>query len=77
MHIGQKVECIDASPTGTGTPFPYALGSIHKVSELSSCGCCIGVDYDDVVFFRSRWRPVTDISLFTALLKAAKILTDA
>lgn len=80
FHVGQKVECIDAS--GRFWPNNLVRGRIYIVAEVgphpNGPWCKVeGTDSgSECGFFQRRFRPIvdrsTDISIFTAMLTPNK-----
>lgn len=86
LRVGQKVVCVDDSPLTDGKPHPFKCGVIQTIERIGHCGgadCC-GLVFDGValvygrwLYCSLRWRPIverkTDISVFTNMLKSAKV----
>ena len=80
FHVGQKVVCVDTSPTDLGFPVPMVRGRIYTVSEvrLETGGLRLNEapmwkQHGHCDWYRAtRFRPViertTDISIFEQML---------
>ena len=81
LHIGQLVECIDASPGyATGQRIELAQNAVYRIRDIGGFNGEL-VNVGTIHYYApQRFRPLvereTDISELTALLKI-KGLTDA
>ncbi len=79
FHVGQKVVCVDDSPTPLGWPVPFKLREVVTVAGFTITGCvCLSEYPNDVTlgFFAHRFRPLTDRSTDTGMAILRRILTD-
>lgn len=85
---GQRVVCVDASPTYLGRPVPLRKGAVYTIAAIGEedfygvlglylVEIAAGSDGKHLDAFRhTRFRPAverkTDISVFTAMLKPVR-----
>lgn len=83
FHIGQKVVCVDASPSHIGGKYRLVKGAVYTIRGFDDEGGYLGLYLEEIPddpvrapfklpngWYAWRFRPVktTNISIFTAML---------
>lgn len=64
FYVGQKVVCVDDSPTPLGVPVPFTRGEAVTVSGFSGPACVFLSEHPGhfpaAGYYSHRFRPLTD-----------------
>lgn len=78
FHVGQKVECIDASLPANPwhRAHPLVKGSIYVVTEVNAHSGYVSIDGSLRLWEQRRFRPITERSTETGMAILRRICAD-